>query len=91
MEKTFATIIATFMVTCILVTIVAANSIETTTIVVPATPKKTVTLALRSMMGIENEIKSKIDVYTSQGYIVKVVAISEDESTAKAIVVLEKY
>jgi hypothetical protein len=50
--------------------VIAATSPQQSN-VVPATPKKTVTLALRSMMGIENEIKSKIDVLHLKGILLR--------------------
>lgn len=56
----------------------------------PQTPKSVVVKTFRGYT-IEVEMKSYIDQSVSQGYIVKSVTMSEDESFAKGIVVVEKY
>lgn len=54
-------------------------------------PKQTVVKSFRTMAYIENEITTYINEMTAKGYVVKSVAMSEDEDRAKAIVVLELY
>lgn len=43
------------------------------------------------MFGMESEVKSYIDEMVKKGYVVKSVAMMDDESWSKGIVVMEKY
>lgn len=54
-------------------------------------PKETVVKSFRSMFGMESEVKSYIDEMVKKGYVVKSVAMMDDESWSKGIVVMEKY
>jgi len=60
-------------------------------VVQPAKPVVTEVKAFRTFVGMENDIKTYIDAKVKQGYIVKSVAIMDDETFSKGIVVMEKY
>ncbi len=63
----------------------------TPTEVKPIKPTLVEVKALRSIYGLETDIKTYIDGKVKQGYIVKSVAMMDDETWSKAIVVVEKY
>jgi hypothetical protein len=64
------------------------NSIN---IVQPKKPIHTEVKSFRAMYYLEKDIKEYIDQKVKEGYIVKSVAIMDDETYSKGIVVMEKY
>lgn len=75
------------------VSMIALTSAATVNImtVKPATPKATIVKSFRTMYGLEQEMEDFTREKVKQGYIVKSVAMMDDESMSKGIVVLEKY
>lgn len=61
------------------------------TVVKPDKPIITEVKSFRNMAFIEKDIKSYIDTKVKEGFIVKSVAMMDDESWSKAIIVMEKY
>ncbi|MEO0037329.1 MAG: hypothetical protein RIQ59_540 [Bacteroidota bacterium] len=57
----------------------------------PVTPKVTIVKSFRTMYGLENDILKFTTEKVRQGYIVKSIAMMDDESISKGVVVLEKY
>lgn len=57
----------------------------------PAIPKVTITKAFRQFYNIQDDVEAFIRANVRQGYIVKAVAIAEDNGSQRAIVVMEKY
>lgn len=82
------TIIA-FISGCMMQVLISANITPTT--IRPARPITTDVKAFRTLMGLESDIKKHIDKKIKEGYIVKSVAMMDDETMSKAIVVMEKY
>jgi len=70
---------------------VAAGSKESLVITKPATPKHTIVKDFRAMFGLEKEMQKYILQKVKEGYVVKTIALMDDESWSKGIVVLEKY
>lgn len=72
-------------------TILVAAGTQSITISQPAMPKQVFTKSFRAVYGLENDIKEFIDQKVKEGWIVKSVAMMDDETLSKGIVVLEKY
>ena len=77
----------------IFVTISIAATVPNTGLltVKPATPKSTIVKPIRAMFGIENDIADYVKSMIKQGYIVKSIAIIDDENWSKGVIVMEKY
>ncbi len=54
-------------------------------------PKQTLTVTYRAMFGLEDDLKKSIDSHVKQGWVVKSVALMDDDTWSKGIVVFEKY
>lgn len=85
MKNTFYIILG---IALVILTSATTASIMT---VKPATPKSTIVKSFRSMYGLEKDIEEFTKEKIKQGYIVKSVALMDDDSMSKGIVVLEKY
>ena len=72
------------------VTLISASTISVMT-VKPQTPKLTIVKPIRAMFGIENDIADYVKSMVKQGYVVKSIAIIDDESWSKGVIVVEKY
>lgn len=70
---------------------VLISSTTTPQEVKPAKPIVTEVKSMRAVMGLESDVKRYIDEKTKQGYIIKSVALMDDETWSKAIIVVEKY
>jgi hypothetical protein len=57
----------------------------------PQTPKSTVVKPIRAKFGIENDITDYIKSMVKKGYVVKSIAIIDDELWSKGVIVMEKY
>lgn len=57
----------------------------------PALPKQVLVETVRSRMYAEDDVKAKIVERTKVGWILKSVALTEDETYSKAVIVFEKY
>jgi hypothetical protein len=64
---------------------------NTFTIVQPQRPKITEVKSFRAAYYLEKDIKEYLDMKVKEGYIVKSVAMMDDDNWSKAIVVVEKY
>jgi hypothetical protein len=82
--------ILSFLLGVMCVLFIAASS-DTFQIVQPKKPTITEVKSFRSMMGLESDIRQYIEQKVKDGYIVKSVAMMDDETWSKAIVVVEKY
>lgn len=71
--------------------LMGAGAMQTMTVSQPAQPKAVLTKSFRTMFGLEGDIKEFIDAKVKEGYIVKSVAMMDDDSWSKGIVVMEKY
>lgn len=82
-----------FLLGMVVMTLVAASSITMYEMVEtkPKVPAKVLVQTFRSMSYMEAEVKTFIDAKVKEGWIVKSVAIMEDEDRSKGIVILEKY
>lgn len=69
---------------------IAAGTVSVMT-VKPATPRLTIVKPFRAMFSIEKDIAEFVKQKTAEGYIVKSIAIIDDETWSKGVVVLEKY
>ena len=72
------------------VTLISAGTISVMT-VKPQTPKLTIVKPIRAMFGIEDDIADYVKSMVKQGYVVKSIAIIDDESWSKGVIVMEKY
>lgn len=79
-----------FMLGVSMVVLTSAATVNIMT-VKPSTPKTTIVKSFRTMYGLEQEMEEFTREKVKQGYIVKSVAMMDDESMSKGIVVLEKY
>ena len=68
----------------------AATAVAVTE-VKPVKPKSTVCKTVRAMYSLEDDVKEYIDEMVKKGYIVKTVALMDDENWSKGIIVMEKY
>jgi hypothetical protein len=71
-----------------------AISIQATTGIMsvkPVKPKSTIVKSFRAVYQIEQEIEDYTKAQIKNGYIVKCLSISEDESRSKAVLIMEKY
>lgn len=82
--------ILSFLLGVMSILFIAASS-DTFQIVQPKKPSLTEVKSFRSLMGLESELKQYIEAKVKEGYIVKSVAMMDDETFSKAIVVVEKY
>lgn len=57
----------------------------------PATPKSVIVKPFRSVFGIEKDVATYVTQKTKEGWILKEIAIIDDERYSKGVVVLEKY
>ncbi len=69
-----------------LMLLMSAKSAESV-VVTPQTEVK----EFRAMFGIESEVADYIRTKTKQGWTVKAIALVDDESWSKGVVVMEKY
>ena len=74
----------------ILTTFISATTVSVMT-VKPQQPKSTIVKPIRAIYGIENEISKYVKQKISEGYIVKEIAIIDDETWSKGVIVMEKY
>ena len=72
------------------VTLISAGTVSVIT-VKPQTPKSTIVKPIRAMFGIEEEIANYVKAMVKQGYVVKSIAIIDDENWSKGVIVMEKY
>lgn len=72
------------------VTLISAGTVSVMT-VKPQTPKSTIVKPIRAMFGIEEDIANYVKAMVKQGYVVKSIAIIDDESWSKGVIVMEKY
>jgi hypothetical protein len=79
-----------FILGVCLITLTSATTVSIMT-VKPVTPKSTVVKPIRAMFGIENEIADYVTSMVKKGYIVKSIAIIDDENWSKGVIVMEKY
>ena len=82
--------ILSFILGCTLIVFVSAQG-NLTQVFAPKTPKAVVVKSFRAYVYIEREMKEYIDQKVKEGYIVKSVAMMDDQTWSKAIVVMEKY
>jgi hypothetical protein len=75
----------------IILNIAGVTDISNIITVKPSRPLDTKVFSVRSMFGLEDDIKSYIDQMILRGYIVKSVAIMDDDTWSKGVVVMEKY
>ena len=73
-----------------LIVLTSATTVSVMT-VKPLTPKSTIVKPIRAMFGIENDIADYVKSMVKKGYIVKSIAIIDDENWSKGVVVMEKY
>jgi len=57
----------------------------------PGRPSSVIVQDFREMYGIESDIKKFVISKVKEGYIVKSIAIIDDENWSKGVVVMEKY
>ena len=72
------------------ITLISATTVSVMT-VKPQVPKSTIVKPIRAMFGIENDIADFVKEKVKQGYVVKSIAIIDDESWSKGVIVMEKY
>lgn len=77
-----------FIAAIMIVIIVAASPMSEA--IYPATPKHVDTHTFRGYY-VQDDMKRYIDSKVAEGYILKAMVLSEDESTAKGLTVMEKY
>ena len=82
--------IVSFLLGVVSVLFIAAGA-DTFQVVQPKKPTVVEVKSFRTMVGMESDIKKYIDEKVKDGYIVKSVAMMDDETWSKAIVVVEKY
>lgn len=75
----------------VLIIILTSTTTVQVMTVKPAQPKQVLVKSFRSMMGMEGEMYDYISKKTKEGWIVKSIAMMDDETYSKGIVVLEKY
>ena len=79
-----------FIAGVLFITLISATTVSVMT-VKPQTPKSTIVKPIRAMFGIENDIADYVKSMVKQGYVVKSIAIIDDESWSKGVIVMEKY
>ena len=79
-----------FLIGVLFITLISATTVQVMT-VKPQTPKQTIVKPIRAMYGIENDITDYINSMVRQGWIVKSVAIIDDDNWSKGVIVMEKY
>lgn len=79
-----------FLLGVVMVIAISSTTVSIMT-VKPIKPIVTEVKSFRNIMLLEKDIKEYIDLKVKQGYIVKSVAMMDDDSWSKAIVVMEKY
>ena len=85
MKNLFYFIAGVFFVTLISATTVSVMTVK------PQTPKSTIVKPIRAMFGIEDDIATYVKQKIKEGYVVKSIAIIDDESWSKGVIVMEKY
>jgi hypothetical protein len=79
-----------FILGCAFILLISAQG-NLTQIFQPKKPTIVEVKSFRTMFFIEKDIKNYIDQKVKEGFIVKSVAMMDDEDWSKAIVVMEKY
>jgi hypothetical protein len=85
------TVLITIASILVFVLVMAASTQQPTTVCVPAHPKATIVKSFRSLMCLEGDMRQWIEDRVKEGYVVKSVAMMDDETFSKGIVVMEKY
>ena len=70
---------------------IAAISTTDILTIKPAKPLDTQVKEFRAMFSMETDVSSYIRTMILKGYIVKSIAIMDDDSWSKGVVVMEKY
>jgi len=70
---------------------ISASVVTTTMVSQPATPRVVIVKPFRALYGLEDDIQQFVSKKVREGYIVKSIAMMDDETISKGIVVMEKY
>ena len=79
-----------FITGVLFITLISATTVNVMT-VKPQTPKSTIVKPIRAKFGIEEDIANYIKPMIKKGYIVKSIAIIDDENWSKGVIIMEKY